>query len=113
MKKLFTLAAATAALAMPAMAGTMTITYTEDGGSPAPVTYDSETMMATIDGTDITFAYTWDEGGSLLCGSDIPDVGDLCVTFEGEGAVPAVGVTYPYSADNGTSGIAEITGMSE
>lgn len=111
--KTFITLAAVATLALPAAASTLTITYTDNGGASTAVTYDSETLMATIDGTDTSFAYTWDEGGSKLCGKDIPDVGDLCVTFEGEGAPPTVGAEYPYTADNGTSGTAAITAMSE
>lgn len=113
MKKLIALTAATAALALPAAAGTLTITYTEDGGTPTPVTYDSATNKATIDGTDITFDYTWDAEANKVCGKAIPDVGDLCLTFEGEAKQPEVGAKFGYKADNGTSGTAEITAYTE
>ena len=113
MKKFIALSTATALLAMPAIAGSLTMTYTEEGGTPTAVVYDSTTNTATIEGSDVSFDYTWDAEANKVCGLAIPEIGDLCVTFEGDAKTPEVGAEISYTADNGTSGTAVVTAYTE
>ena len=111
MKKLIALSAAAAALAMPAMAGTMTISFANDSGETVVMTFDDETNTATVEGQDGSFAYTWDAEANKLCG-DATGEGEVCATFA-ETAEPAVGVASAYTTSDGGSGTATITAMSE
>ncbi len=111
MKKFIALTAATAALAMPAIAGTMTISFANDNGETVVMTFDDATMTATVEGAEGSFAYTWDAEANKLCG-DATGEGEVCATFA-EKAEPAVGVSSAYSTSDGGSGTATITAMAE
>ena len=91
MKKLIALTAATAALALPAMAGTMTISFANDNGETVVMTFDDSTNTATVEGQEGSFAYTWDAEANKLCG-DATGEGEVCATFA-EKAEPSVGTT--------------------
>lgn len=112
MKKLMTLAAATAALAMPAIAGTMTISFANDDGSNPVMTFDDETMMATMEGVEKPFAYTWDAEANSICGDPLGE-GEVCATFTETETNIAVGTTSAYTLSTGGGGTATVTAVSE
>ena len=111
MKKLIAMSAATAMFAMPAMAGTMTISFANEDGTTQVMTFDDSTNTATVEGVDGSFAYTWDAEAGKLCGNPTGE-GEVCATFA-EKAEPSVGATSAYTTSEGASGTATITAMSE
>ena len=112
MKKLITVAAATAALAMPAMAGTMTISFADEDGNSAVITFDDVSMTATTEGEDGSFDYTWDAEANAICG-DPTGEGEVCITFAHTETNIAVGTTSEFTLSTGGSGTATVTAVSE
>lgn len=108
MRKFIALAAAGALFTAPALAATMTVEFSPEGGEPLTITMADDGTYTGSDGT--TGTYTWDAATQTLCGTS--DAGTLCATFEGEAtAEPAVGDTRTYTADNGSSGTATVTSI--
>lgn len=111
MKKLITLAAATAFLATPAFAAKTTMDFASDQGTQTWV-FDSETNMATApDGN--TGPYTYDPASGELCGES-PE-GKACVTFDNPTDTPEVGYASTYTVTagpgEGMTGTATITAV--
>ena len=102
MKYLTTMLAASAVLSAPVWAATQTIEFAGDNG-------ETETWVLSDDGTatsgDVTVNYTWDEEALKLC-AEMPEQGELCVTFEEAGS--EVGDTSKYTTSDGESGVAKI-----
>ncbi|MEO0815827.1 MAG: hypothetical protein AAFX86_00840 [Pseudomonadota bacterium] len=108
MRKILALAAAGALFTAPALAATMTVEFSPEGGEPVSITMADDGTYTDSNGTAGT--YTWDAATQTLCGTS--DAGTLCATFEGEATdEPAVGDTRAYSADNGSSGTATVTSI--
>jgi len=108
MRKTLALIAASALFAAPALAATMTIEFSPEGGEPMTITMADDGTYTGSDGS--TGTYTWDAATQTLCGTS--DAGTLCATFEGEAtAEPAVGDTRTFTADNGSSGTATVTSI--
>ena len=112
MKKLATLTLAAAALATPALAGTMTISFANDSGETVVMTFDDATGTATVEGQEGSFPYTFDADANQLCG-DATGEGEVCATFAEKNEAPTVGDTGAYTTSDGGSGTATITAMSE
>ena len=110
MKKTLMAAAAAFALGAPAFAASMTISFANDDGTTAVMTFDGE-GTATIEGQEGSFPYTWDEETRTLCG-DATGEGEVCATFA-EAGDPEVGQATGYTTSTGGSGTATITAMSE
>lgn len=112
MKKLLTLSAAAAALAMPALAGTMTISFANDDGTNPVMTFDDSTMTATMEGVEGSFDYTWDVEANAICGDPLGE-GEVCATFTETETNIAVGMTSAYTLSTGGGGTATVTAVSE
>ena len=112
MKKLATLTLAAAALATPALAGTMTISFANDSGETVVMTFDQATMKGSVEGAEGEFDYTWDAETKTLCG-DATGEGEVCATLAEANEPPAVGDASAYTTSDGGSGTATITAMSE
>ena len=112
MKKFMALTAATVALALPAMAGTMTISFANDDGVTTVITFDDSTMKGTVEGVDGTFDYTWDAEANALCGNPTGE-GDVCATFTEKEQAIAVGTASAYTLSTGGGGTATVTAVSE
>lgn len=111
MKKTISVVLAALALAAPAFAASMTISFAADeGGDPLVITFDGE-GTASVEGSEDTFAYTWNEETRELCG-DATGEGEVCATMA-ESGDPEVGQSTAYTTSAGTSGTATITAMSE
>lgn len=110
MKKTISVALAALALATPAFAASMTMSFANDNGETVAMTFDGE-GTATIEGEDVSFPYTWDEETRTLCG-DPTGEGEVCATFA-EAGEQTVGQTSAYTTSDGGSGTATITAMSE
>lgn len=114
MRRLTILAAGSLALALPALAQSMTIEFTPDNGEPpASWTFTSTDETSGIytapDGS--TGPFTWDAETATLCGKVEGD--DMCATFDEATEEPAVGDTSTYTTSDGETGVAEITAMTE
>ena len=112
MKKTIVSAIAAAALAAPAMASSLTISFASDDGTTTIMTFDQASMTATVEGADGSFPYTWDAEANKLCG-DATGEGEVCATFDSANETPAVGDTSAYTTSDGGGGTATITAMSE
>ena len=106
------LTAATIALALPAMAGTMTISFANDDGTTSVMTFDDATMTATLEGADGTFDYTWDAEANAICGDPLGE-GEICATFTEKEQSVAVGTASAYTLSTGGGGTATVTAVSE
>jgi hypothetical protein len=108
MRKFLALAAAGALFTAPALAATLSVEFSPEGGEPMTITMSDDGTYSASDGS--TGTYTWDAATQTLCGTS--DAGTLCATFEGDAtAEPAVGDTRTYTADNGSSGTATVTSI--
>ena len=107
-KTLITLCAA-AALAAPAFAASMTVSFAGSDGTVTVMTF-AEDGTASVEGVDATFAYTWDDDAQKLCG-DYTGEGVVCATFEGDGGDREVGDTVAYTTDDGRDGVATVTAI--
>ena len=112
MKKLLSLSAAAAALAMPAIAGTMTISFANDDGTTSVMTFDDSTMTATLEGAEGSFPYTWDAEANAICGDPLGE-GEVCATFTESETNVAVGTSSAYTLSSGGGGTATVTAVSE
>ena len=112
MKKTITTAIMAAMLAAPAMAGSLTLSFANSDGNTTVMTFDQESMTATIEGAEGSFPYTWDEATKTLCG-DATGEGEVCATIESTSETPAVGDTSAYTSSDGGSGTVTITAMAE
>lgn len=110
MKKTISVALVALALATPAFAASMTMSFASDDGTTVTMTFDGE-GTATVEGQEGSFPYTWDEETRELCG-DATGEGEVCATFA-EAGEPSVGQTSAYTTSDGGSGTATITAMSE
>lgn len=108
MKKFIAAALSAAFIAAPAFAASITVSFANDDGTTTEITFDQETSMATTSG--VSMPYTWDAETSTVC-ADMPDVGEVCATFES--VAEAVGDTAKYTLSVGGGGTATITAMSE
>ena len=110
MKKIVLSAAVAALLATPAVARVVTIEFKNDKGEVNVISFDDATNKATgADGA--TFDYTYDEATRKLCGK--PESGEVCVTFEGETGEVKAGLSGPYTASNGNTGVATVKEVKE
>lgn len=112
MKKLITLAAATAAFTLPAMAGTISIELANDDGNTVVLTLDDATKTATTEGVEGSFAYTFDVDTATLCGDPMGE-GEICATFADVSGTPAVGDTTTYTTSDGGSGTSTVIAITE
>ncbi len=108
MKKLLIAAAAAAMLAAPAFAASTTVSFAGDNGVTHVWTLGDDGKATGADGTVVD--YTFDEETLTLC-AQVPEAGEICVTFEEAGK--AVGDTSKYTDTTGVSGIATITAVEE
>lgn len=112
MKKLITATLAAATLGAPAFAATITISFANDNGETVTMSFDDETMTATVDGVDGSFDYTFDEATRTICGNYTGE-GESCATFAEVNETPAIGDTSAYTTNDGGSGTATITALAE
>lgn len=108
MKKTIAALLAAGFVAAPAFAASVTVSFAADTGETQEWTFDQETNMATTG--DLTVPYTFDGEAGVLC-ADIPDSGEVCVTFEG--MAQNVGDSTGYTLSTGGSGTATILAMEE
>lgn len=111
MRKLISLAAASFALAAPALAGTMTLEF-------APAEGDAITVTLSDDGTytmgEMTGTYTWNEDTLTLCGTlDVDGAEEVCATMDEANPAPAVGDTGGYTGADGSAGTVTVKALSE
>lgn len=107
MKKFITAAIAAGCLAAPAFAATITVSFANDDGTTQEWTFDGEGTATT---GELTTPYTFDEEAGVLC-ADIPEQGEVCVTFDG--VAESVGDTAGYTLSTGGAGTATIIAMEE
>ena len=107
MKKFLVVALAAGLMAAPSWAASITISFANDDGSTQVWTFDGE---GTATMGDVSAAYTWDADARVLC-ADIPEQGEICVTFDS--VAEGVGESSTYTASTGGTGTATITAMEE
>ena len=111
--KSFVIAGAAAVLfAGAASAAELTVNFESSEGVAQTWVFNDETKMSTSpDGVEAP--YTWDEETLTVCG-EMPEQGELCVTFEE--MMVEEGATTGYTTSDGGSGTATLvsmTGMEE
>ncbi len=98
------------ALALPAMAGTLTLSFQSDTGTPPlVVTIDEEGNATLEDGTVGT--YTWVDESGTLCGT-FGEV-ESCAVIGKTGEAVEVGATASFTADEGVSGTVTVVAMED
>ncbi len=108
-KKFGLLIACAAFAAGAAGAQTYTIEFAQDGGETQTWTFDGATSTATND-AGVSTPYTYDEAAKEIC-ADVPEQGELCVTFAETGQ--DVGGTTTYTVSTGATGTATLVAVSE
>ncbi len=108
MRKLLIAATAAAMLAAPAFAASTTVSFAGEDGVTHVWTMGDDGKATAPDGTVVDYAY--DEETLTLC-AQVPETGEVCVTFEEPGK--AVGDASKYTDTNGLSGIATIMAVEE
>lgn len=101
MKKLAIIASIFALAAAPAIAETVTLTFSTPDGDLL-VTLDSDTSTYSTSTGD-TGTYTYDEATKTLCGDG------NCITFEE--VKQEVGFTTNFTGDDGTTGTVTVTSI--
>ena len=110
MKKLISIAVASALMIAPALAGSQTIEFTRDDGNVQTWTFNTDGTASGPEG--VTGTYTWDAEAKTLCAEIAADEPQkTCVTFEETQDPAAVGFTTKYSTDSGAKGVAKIVAV--
>ena len=108
MKKTLIATLAATLLAAPAFASSMTVSFANADGSTQVWTLGDDGKATSPEG--MVADYTYDEATMTLC-AEIPDLGEVCATFESAGE--AVGDTSNYTLSNGATGVATVTAVEE
>jgi len=111
MTRLITLALASLALAMPALAGSITIEFQATDGEPSVWLFLDGGTAIGPDGS--IEDYTWDPQTSQLCGDLLYDRSEGCITFEVAEDDLNVGDTAGYTTSDGAEGTATIIAIED
>lgn len=109
MRKSLIAASFAVALAAPAMAGSMTVSFANDDGTTHDWVLGDDGNATAPDGTVVP--YTWDEEALKLCAT-MPDDAEICATFA-EAGTGTVGDTSAYTLSTGGTGTATIIALEE
>lgn len=110
MKKFVMTGVAALALALPAMAGTVTLSFQPEAGTPpVVVTLDGEGNATMEDGSVGT--YTWTVETGTLCG--VFGEAETCAVIEDTGEEMAVGATAPFTAGDDVSGTVTVVALED